>query len=100
MQAINATTGTTINRRQLEDRLILRAWEDEQFRLLLVQDPRAAISRELEGMTGRAAELPPQLQIHVHEERAGEMHFILPCRPDELADDRQSLLIGWRKLLR
>jgi hypothetical protein len=56
-----------VTRTGLEDRLILRSWEDEDFRLALLQDPRAVIERELEAIAGRPVPLPPQLLIHVQE---------------------------------
>ena len=89
-----------ISRSRLEERLILRAWEDEEFRVCLIRDPRTVIARELETMAGHPVELPAQLQIHIHQETPAEMHFILPCRRDELAEDDRSLLLGWAKLLR
>jgi len=88
-----------VTRTGLEDRLILRSWEDEDFRLALLQDPRAVIERELEAIAGRAVPLPPQLLIHVHQETPDEMHLTLPFRGDQLADDN-SLLLGFRRLLR
>jgi hypothetical protein len=95
----NVTANREISRSRLAERLILRAWEDEGFRLALLQDPRAVVVRELAAMAGRPVDLPAQLQIHIHEETADDVHFILPYRRDELAEDGQSLLVGWGKLL-
>ena len=99
MEPADAKAGSEISRKRLEDRLILRSWEDEEFRLSLLREPRAIIAREIEAMTGRPAQLPEQIRIHIHEETPDELHFILPCRRDELAEDGHSLLVGWRKLL-
>lgn len=98
--ASNTMTGAKISRSRLEERLILRSWEDEEFRRALLEDPRAIVARELTALTGRPIELPTQMQIHVHEETPDDLHFILPHRRDELAGDGQSLLVGWEKLLR
>jgi hypothetical protein len=88
-----------ISRSRLEERLILRAWEDEEFRRALLQNPRAMIASELAAEIGQPVELPAELRIHIHEETAGDIHFTLPQRPDDLAEDDQSLLVGWEKLL-
>jgi hypothetical protein len=88
-----------ISRRHLEERLIVRSWEDEEFRRALLQNPREVIARELSAMIGRAVELPAELQIHIHEESPWSMHFILPQRRDELAEDDRFLVVGWTKLL-
>jgi len=88
------------SRSRLEARLILRSWEDEAFRRALLKDPRTIVARELAAMAGRPIELPALMQIHVHEETPGNLHFILPHRRDELAEDGQSLLVGWERLLR
>ena len=89
-----------ISRSRLEKRLILRSWEDGEFRHSLLQDPWTAVARELSAMAGRPIDLPAGMRIHIHEEMPDEVHFVLPCRRDELAEDGQSLLVGWRKLLR
>lgn len=87
-----------ISRRQLEDRLVLRAWEDDEFRRSLLENPRDLVERELEALAGRPVHLAENLHIQVHEERAGDLHFVLPPRRDELGDS-QSLVIFWEKLL-
>jgi hypothetical protein len=87
-----------IGRRQLEDRLILRAWEDDGFRRALLENPRDLVVRELEILTGQPVQLPQDFQIKVHEESAHCLHFTLPPRRDELGDG-QSLVVSWEKLL-
>jgi hypothetical protein len=89
-----------ISRSRLEERLILRSWEDGEFRHSLLQDPWTTVARELSAMAGRPIDLAAEMRIHIHEEMPDEVHFVLPCRRDELAEDGQSLLVGWRKLLR
>jgi hypothetical protein len=92
-------TRREISRNRLEQRLILCAWEDEEFRRALLQEPRAIVARELAAMAGRPIELPAHLQIHIHEETPNDLHFILPHRRDELAEHGESLLVGWGRLL-
>jgi hypothetical protein len=97
--ASETMTDVKSSRSRLEERLILRSWEDEEFRRALLKDPRTIVARELTAMTGRPIELPRQMQIHIHEETPDDLHFILPHRRDEVAGDGQSLLVGWGKLL-
>ena len=94
-----ATDRREVDRRELEDRLILRAWEDNQFRLALLGDPHSVISQEMTAMSGRPVELPARLKIYIHEEAPGEMHVVLLHRRDEMAEDGRTLLVGWEKLL-
>jgi hypothetical protein len=100
MEQANPMENGEISHSRLGDRLILRSWEDEEFRRALLEDPRTIVARELAAMAGRPIELPAKMRVHIHEETAGNLHFILPYRRDELAEDEQSLLVGWEKLLR
>ena len=88
-----------VDRRDLEERLILRAWEDDEFRLALLRDPHSVISQELTEMSGRTVELPARVKIHIHEEAPGEMHVVLLPRRDAMAEDGRTLVVGWEKLL-
>ncbi len=55
-------------RRQLTDRAI----SDEDFRSLLVSNPKDAISQEL------GVDLPEDIQVEVHESDAQTLHLSLP----------------------
>ena len=55
-------------RRQLTDRAI----SDEDFRSLLVSNPKDAISQEL------GVDLPEDIQVVVHESDAQTLHLSLP----------------------
>lgn len=59
----------------VRERLIRRAWEDEQFAERLSSDPRAAIADE----TG--VELPANLNIRVHQEGETTFHLVVPAKP-------------------
>jgi hypothetical protein len=99
VETSNASDRREVGRSDLEDRLILRAWEDEEFRRALLRDPHSVISQELTAMSGRPLELSARLKIYIHEESPSEMHIVLPYRRDDLAEDGQTLLVGWEKLL-
>ena len=65
-----------MDKRQLEQQIIERAWQDDQFRQLLLEDPRRAIGEML------GVELPSHLKIHVLEERADSLYLVLPPNPN------------------
>jgi len=56
-------------------KLITRAWEDENFKLELLADPRGVIEKEL------GVQLPPGLKIFIHEQLPDTLHLILPEKP-------------------
>lgn len=58
------------------DQLILRAWEDPEFKAALLRDPKAT----LEAALGVA--LPEDLTIFVHEQTPTEVHLVLPLPPE------------------
>lgn len=58
----------------LQEQLIRRAWEDEQFAELLRTNPRRAIAEE----TG--VELPAGVDIHVHQEDKTTLHLVIPVQ--------------------
>ena len=49
-------------RKEVEKRLILRAWEDEAFRQRLIGDPKAVLAETY------GAELPDSIDVRVMEE--------------------------------
>ena len=56
--------------------LITRAWEDPAFKQQLLDDPRGCIEREL------GVQLPPGIQIFIHEQTPTTLHLILPMKPE------------------
>ncbi len=95
----NASARREVSRSELQERLILRSWEDNDFRLALLRDPHSVVAQELIAMSGGPVELPAILKIHIHEETRGELHFVLPSRRDDLVEDNRTVLMGWEKLL-
>ena len=61
----------------LQEQLIRRAWEDEQFAELLRTNPRVAIAEA----TG--VELPGDMDVQVHQECADTLHLVVPAKPDQ-----------------
>jgi|SRR3954465_7679794 len=70
----------TMTRRDLETRLIERAWKDPEFRKQVVSDPKGMLEKQL----GRS--LPEKLKIHIHEEDANTLHFSVPTPPANTAE--------------
>ena len=63
------------NEKGLQERLIRRAWEDEQFAALLRTNPHEAIAKE----TG--IEVPATVKIQVHQEDGSTFHLVVPAKP-------------------
>ena len=72
---------------ELKDQILNRAADDQQFRALLVADPRAAISAET-GIT-----VPAGFDVLVHEDSVTTAHLVLPPSPD-LSEAELELAVG------
>ena len=59
-------------RAELDAELIARVTDDEDFRALLLENPKDAI-RQATGI-----EIPEEFTIHVHEEDSVAAHIVLP----------------------
>ena len=77
---MNMETTATDTRRDLENRLIQRAWKDPHFKKEVVSNPKGMLERYL-GKT-----LPADLKIMVHEEDAQTLHFSIPVAPSNLTE--------------
>ena len=82
-------TSPIASRDEAQARLVERAVQDEQFRSLLLSDPRAAAKQEL------GIELPASVRLHVIQESPSDLYMLLPLKPatikgmvagDELSD--------------
>ncbi len=82
---------TTKTRNDIEKELVLKAWEDEEFKQRLVSDPKAAIT-EMFGV-----EVPDVIDIKVVEEDMKTLYVRLPMKPvseDELTDEQLEAIAG------
>ena len=57
---------------EMQNRVIAKASEDNEFRARLVADPRAAIQEVI------GEPVPASVTVHVHEESATSFHLVLP----------------------
>ncbi|MYI89094.1 MAG: NHLP leader peptide family natural product precursor [Gammaproteobacteria bacterium] len=69
-----------LNGIEIEDKVRIKADEDDSFRELVVQNPRKA----MEEATGLV--IPDEFNIHVHEESATDFHLVLPQKGGRLSD--------------
>jgi hypothetical protein len=69
-----------VTRRDLETRLVEKAWKDPEFRREVVSDPKGMFEKYL------GQKLPAQLNIIVHEEDASTVHLSIPPAPSNLSE--------------
>src|SRR5690242_21919517 len=69
-----------ITRRDLETRLIEKAWKDPEFKKQVVSDPKGTFEKHF------GQKLPEQLKISIHEEDASTLHISIPPAPSNLAE--------------
>jgi len=80
--------GAAATRRDLEAKLVARAWADEGFRERLKADPRAAVAEE----TG--IELPGAIQIDVLEETAEKAYLVIPVNRVGISEEQLDAASG------
>jgi hypothetical protein len=66
--------------RDLEARVIARAWKDDTFRQELLRDPKGTLAREL-AQLAPGATLPEHVEFHVLAETPHERYLVLPAKP-------------------
>jgi hypothetical protein len=76
-------------RRDLEARIVARAWADESFRSRLKADPRAAVAEE----TGIA--VPESISIEVLEETSEKAYLVIPSDRAAVSDESLDVAGGY-----
>jgi hypothetical protein len=79
---------SAVSRRDMEARLIARAWQDEGFKQSLMSDPKAAIRQEF------GIAIPPHVQVQVLEETPERLYLTLPRNRTELSDEELDAVAG------
>jgi Nitrile hydratase, alpha chain len=69
------------SRRDLEDKIVARAWADEGFRERLKADPKGAVAQET-GIT-----VPEAIEIEVLEETPEKGYLVIPVNRVEISDE-------------
>ncbi|HYO76041.1 MAG TPA: NHLP leader peptide family RiPP precursor [Thermoanaerobaculia bacterium] len=70
-------------RRDLEARIVARAWREPSYKQRLLKDPKGVLQEELQNIDPNI-QLPPGLKVAVHEEAANQYHLVLPRNPKEI----------------
>ena len=70
---------------EFEQKLIQRAWEDENFKQELLSNPQAVFARE------SGQELPQNLEIEVIQETANKVYLVLPNNPASAITNEEEL---------
>ena len=70
------------NRRKFEDEIVLKAWNDPEFRKKLLASPKEVIQEEMLKIKPEL-KLPDDFQVFVHEETPKAFHMTLPAKPAE-----------------
>ncbi|HBQ26624.1 MAG TPA: biopolymer transporter ExbD [Syntrophomonas sp.] len=74
---------------ELNQLIAQKACENEEFRLALINDAKAAISKEF------AVTFPENTKVEVHMESLNVLHLIIPAgNADELTDDQLEDVAG------
>jgi hypothetical protein len=76
-------------RRDLEAKIVARAWGDEGFRDRLKADPRSAVDEE----TG--IDLPESIEIEVLEETPERAYLVIPANRAVISDEELDVAGGY-----
>ncbi|NCY23339.1 MAG: NHLP leader peptide family natural product precursor [Alphaproteobacteria bacterium] len=72
------------------ERIIAKAWADDDFKARLLADPAAIAAAE-------GIEVPAGVKIVVHENKPGELHVVLPAKPSaDISDEALDAVVGGR----
>ena len=81
-----------LSRRDLQEKIIARAWTDDDFRRKFAADPKGQFEEHL------GTRLPEGLVMTVHEETPNSLHFVIPMKPSgeaaELSDEDLEKVAG------
>jgi hypothetical protein len=79
-----AAAPAVMTRRDLEARIVAKAWRNPAYRQRLLADPKSVLQAEISAIDPGVA-LPTGLQVQVHEEAPNSYHLVLPRNPREIA---------------
>jgi len=79
-------------RKDIEARIITKAWKSEAFKQELLTNPKAIIEQEF------GVEFPAELNVSVREENSTTLYFVLPLHPQiegrELSEEELESVAG------
>lgn len=65
---------SALTRKEIEEKLIARAWKDASFKQELLSNPRSAFEKE-------SITLPESIELKIFEESSNTLYFVLPMQP-------------------
>lgn len=68
-----------MTRKEIEERIIARAWQDESIKQELLSNPKSAFEKE-------GIPLPENIEVRVVEEDSNTIYFVLPMQPSETGE--------------
>lgn len=76
-------------RKEFESMIVSKAWKDAEYRRRLLQNPKAVVQEELTALYP-GAQLPPSMNVHVHEDSPTSVNLVLPRSPQDFTDQQLS----------
>ncbi|MGH6671541.1 MAG: NHLP leader peptide family RiPP precursor [Xanthobacteraceae bacterium] len=73
-----------VTRRDLEARIVAKAWRHPAYLQRLLTDPKSVLQSEVSA-ADPGVTLPAGLQVSVHQETPNTYHLVLPRNPKEIA---------------
>lgn len=85
-------SNTAMTKKELEEKLITKAWQDSSFKQELLSNPKLALEKE-------GISLPASIEIRVVEENANVFYLVIPTQPnsaEELSESElEAVAGGW-----
>jgi hypothetical protein len=82
--SLNPIVKPVTTRRQLEARIISKAWREPLYKERLLKDPKGVLQEEVRQIDPSIT-LPETLQVFVHQESPTAYHLVLPRNPKDIS---------------
>jgi Nitrile hydratase, alpha chain len=66
-----------MTRKEIEEKIIAKAWQDNDFKQRLLSDPKHTLQEE-------GISLPDSIEVRVVEENANALYFVIPAQPSDI----------------
>ena len=75
-----------MNREELQRIIIAKAWEDENFKRRLLNDPKRVLKEDFD--------IEFSVNIRILEDTSDVFHFIIPLNPSIMTDEELDSIVG------